>query len=72
MENINLSFLKLKDGTCNIFADIFLNKKNACILTAEQAKFVQVGLYKQTDSKHTLLNIPYEALREFAKDVLNI
>lgn len=71
MTKIKLSFTKLTDGTCDIFADIFPSEANIMPLIAERAKFIQVKLYEQTSSRDTLLNIPYEDLKGFAKDILN-
>lgn len=67
IHKIELSFKQLDDGTCNVFADIF-SLDNVSQLTAEQAHFVSVKLY-DTD-RHVLLNIPYEDLKKFAKDIL--
>lgn len=68
---IKLSFRKLADGTCNVFADIF----SCCLktdvqLTAERVKFVQVKPFVQDKDINTLFNIPYKNLKEFAKEIL--
>lgn len=72
MGKIELSFEKLEDGTCNIFADIFQNEETMLVLTAERAKFVQVKLFAQTDNRDILLNVSYDDLKKFAKEILNI
>lgn len=69
VHRIELSFKKLKDGTCDIFADIY-SLNNVLQLTAEQVKFTKVRLFS-TDNTPALLNIPYETLKKFAEDVLN-
>lgn len=69
IHKIELSFSKMEDGSCNVFADIF-SFDNILQLTAEQAHFVSVKLFTQDDNKHVLLNVPYETLKKFAKDIL--
>ena len=68
---IKLSFRKLVDGTCDIFADIFpCCSKTDVQLIAERVKFVQVKPFVQDKDINTLFNIPFENLKEFAKDIL--
>lgn len=67
---ISLSFQKLEDGTCNVFADIFSAISNGPNLVAEQAHFISVKPFTQDDDRHTLLNVPYETLKKFAKEIL--
>ena len=69
VHKIELSFKKLEDGTCNVFADIF-SFDNVLQLTAEQAHFISVKLFNTDGNKHVLLNIPYEDLKKFAKNIL--
>ncbi len=70
VHKIELSFTKLKDGTCNIFADIF-SFDNILQLTAEQAHFVSVKLFNKDDDKHVLLNVPYKTLVNFSAKILD-
>ena len=69
LHKVELSFRKLEDGTCNIFADIF-SLDNVYHLTAEQARFVSVKLYNTDGDKHVLLNVPYKNLKNFAENIL--
>ena len=70
VHKIELSFARLDDGTCNIFADIF-SFDNILQLTAEQAHFVSVKLFDKDDNKHVLLNVPYETLIDFSGKILD-
>ena len=67
---IELSFKKLNDGTCDVFADIFPYHEGEIHLTADRVKFVPCKLFTQDREDNILFNISYEILEEFAKDVL--
>ncbi len=67
---IQLSFTKLTDGTCNVFADMLPHHADDLCLVAEQVHFIVTKLFAQDDDKHTLFNVPYEVLKEFAEDIL--
>ena len=69
--SIKLSFEKLADETCNIFADIFPQHENDIGLVAERVKFVQVRkFYEQDKDINTLLNVSFKELKRFAEDIL--
>lgn len=65
---VELSFEKLKNGTCDVFADIFPLCSDGPFLTADQIKFIKVEPFEQ--GSHRLFNIPYEDLKEFAESIL--
>jgi len=70
MSGIELSFRKLKDGTYDIYADIFPDTTEELCLTAEQVKFTVREPFAQDGPTDRLFNIPYETLKKFAIDIL--
>ncbi len=67
---IQLSFTKLTDGTCNVFADVSPHRIGDLYLVAERVHFIVTKPFAQDDDRHTLFNVPYEMLKEFAESIL--
>ena len=62
---MSLSFVKLDDDSCDVFADIHDE-----LMIAKRIEFDTVEPFQQDTSEHTLFNVPYETLVAFAKTIL--
>jgi len=71
VNKIELTYRQLKNGTCDVYANIFSFNPDLLQLTAERAKFIQRPVYAQDDDSCVLFNIPYKTLKEFAMCILN-
>jgi len=67
---INLTAVKKADGSCDVFADVFSKERGSLYLTAERLKFRQTKPYSVDEQ--SVLNLPLEDLKEFAKQVLEL
>ena len=64
---MDLSFTKLNDGSCDVFADVL-----EVGLTAKRIEFVKCEPFQQDTPEHMLFNVPYETLKKFAQDILEV
>ena len=70
---INLTATKDNPTEINIFADIFANNSEHIHgLTAEQAKFIPAIPWSKDSPHNTLLKVPIDEARKFAKQILKL